>query len=548
MRIHTLFILLLAGIVMLLGTQEVNAQRSSTSKQGSGSSARLTFAPPQRQQTWRPAESRLPDYNRRSERGFWETIRPLFTQPGRPPGGITGSQYPPESQYPPPPKFTITIPPIFPPVRQPQYVTPQYVTPQYTTPQYVAPPYVPPVVTRAAPPPIIAPPETILQPLSNSLQKFSLADPATMQAVADWEASQALNEMNAIVDALPPGAKTQQVLDAKADIDRRILNGEPIPQGDIDKFKNAITASGAGLPPGIDAKLTSIQDRAVINAMLRDALKPPVISTVVVPAGGVVLVPVEPWPTDETLIVPGGDAVLIGTGGAAGAATLVPPEDVLGAGVGVGNPVPESQMDVANRVQSGVYLMNPANNGAAVGYLINGATYSMSPGYTQRLDAGVPWEIRFDRGLGQGEAHYGLQSGTYAFELTDRGWELRHRTSINVTIVNTMSNDTFQYAVDNAREQVGPNETRTTTSIYPIVVRFSRGTAELASVKVFSDTDQKLRVAINPADGLLDLFPAGTQLATRLPTAYPPVSDDRKSYLLGLLKQKQPLSELLQIK
>jgi hypothetical protein len=73
-----------------------------------------------------------------------------------------------------------------------------------------------------------------------------------------------------------------------------------------------------------------------------------------------------------------------------------------------------------------VTLVNPRESQRTVNYRINGRSFSMPPGYTQRLPAGRSWVIEFERGTTAGSAQYPLLDGTYTFSVTDRGLELFH--------------------------------------------------------------------------------------------------------------------------
>ena len=73
-----------------------------------------------------------------------------------------------------------------------------------------------------------------------------------------------------------------------------------------------------------------------------------------------------------------------------------------------------------------IRITNPAANTATLSYVLNGATYSIAPGYSQDLTSDRPWVITFSRGGTFGEGRYGLESGLYTFTQTDHGWELYH--------------------------------------------------------------------------------------------------------------------------
>lgn len=75
-----------------------------------------------------------------------------------------------------------------------------------------------------------------------------------------------------------------------------------------------------------------------------------------------------------------------------------------------------------------VVLLNPKENNGPVNYALNAIRYTMLPGYEQKLPAGRTWTLEFDRGGSFGRARYTLTPGTYAFAVTERGWDVSRRT------------------------------------------------------------------------------------------------------------------------
>ena len=71
-----------------------------------------------------------------------------------------------------------------------------------------------------------------------------------------------------------------------------------------------------------------------------------------------------------------------------------------------------------------IKITNPAANGVTLTYLLDGAVYTIPPGYSQDLLEDRAWVIQFSRGANLEEAQYGLQSGRYTFTSTENGWEL----------------------------------------------------------------------------------------------------------------------------
>ena len=79
-------------------------------------------------------------------------------------------------------------------------------------------------------------------------------------------------------------------------------------------------------------------------------------------------------------------------------------------------------------------IVNPASNGAALGFQVNGQPYTLAAGMQQEVMAGPGVEIVFDRGGQAGVARYSLNGGMYAFTPTPSGWELLQQTAEQVPV------------------------------------------------------------------------------------------------------------------
>jgi len=69
-------------------------------------------------------------------------------------------------------------------------------------------------------------------------------------------------------------------------------------------------------------------------------------------------------------------------------------------------------------------LVNPRDGDGTIRYLVNGYSFSMPPGHSQRLPANRPWKIHFHRGGELGNIEMVLQDGVYEFHAGDAGWDL----------------------------------------------------------------------------------------------------------------------------
>jgi hypothetical protein len=71
-----------------------------------------------------------------------------------------------------------------------------------------------------------------------------------------------------------------------------------------------------------------------------------------------------------------------------------------------------------------ITLLNPAETGRTVNYTLNSGDYSVDLAGSKVHNEGAQ-VIVFDRGGTFGQASYTLQPGTYRFDMTDKGLDLR---------------------------------------------------------------------------------------------------------------------------
>ncbi len=77
-----------------------------------------------------------------------------------------------------------------------------------------------------------------------------------------------------------------------------------------------------------------------------------------------------------------------------------------------------------------IKIICPAGIGGTVNYALNTYQFKMSAGQTHTIGADRAWTISFGRGGNFGTAKYSLTPGTYAFKVTDQGWELQKQTAM----------------------------------------------------------------------------------------------------------------------
>ena len=71
-----------------------------------------------------------------------------------------------------------------------------------------------------------------------------------------------------------------------------------------------------------------------------------------------------------------------------------------------------------------IVILAPAANDKPIEYTLNGQSFTMKPGQSQKFNHDRDWIVDFDRGDGKSSAQYGLKAATYKFKMTDKGWEL----------------------------------------------------------------------------------------------------------------------------
>jgi hypothetical protein len=94
--------------------------------------------------------------------------------------------------------------------------------------------------------------------------------------------------------------------------------------------------------------------------------------------------------------------------------------------VTVAKPVVPDTLVPDSIISAGVIRLKlPATADGSVNYQLNGTSFTMDPGYSQRFANDRSWNITFDDGTGRMQSH-GLTSGNWEFfKASDGRWELR---------------------------------------------------------------------------------------------------------------------------
>ena len=403
---------------------------------------------------------------------------------------------------------------------KPQNNPPQYYQPPPQYPQYrpqPQPTYSRPVERVVTPKSNPKPPEKKLaaKPNTKAPQDWSLASTAETQLLNKVVEQAANDKLDELSKTLGNATKDKEVAKILEEGKEKIKKGEKLDADWETRLADAVNKASTNpdtqMPAGTDSKklsemATQLKDTMDSNAFLKGNNQSGNNGGM----SNVIFVPV--LPTDDLLITPNG-TIIIGTGGEGGMQSAVlSTSDVLGMPIGAGQPEPESTADFSKRVKSGVLLTNPAENSVEINYVLGNNSYSMKAGYTQTLAEGQKWVIKFNRGESFGQAQYTLEDGTYAFGTSDKGWEL-YKSGVSVTIDNSANDASFFYNIDNTQEEVGPGQTKTHKSLYPIFVRFDRGDGGKEMQKKVSKASHTLQVAVDPKDGYWNLYPAGPSQA-----------------------------------
>jgi hypothetical protein len=72
-----------------------------------------------------------------------------------------------------------------------------------------------------------------------------------------------------------------------------------------------------------------------------------------------------------------------------------------------------------------IKIVQPVGAVDEVHYALNGAIYTIKPGFTQTFADDRNWVIAFGSGGERGDLHYTLQAGEYRFVATPSGWDLK---------------------------------------------------------------------------------------------------------------------------
>lgn len=227
---------------------------------------------------------------------------------------------------------------------------------------------------------------------------------------------------------------------------------------------------------------------------------------------GVVSIILNPKLPECHAIALGNGYAMIGTGGR-GELDLISDRVVHVTGLSVESSPslpPASEAPVGQ----GVLLCNPSETRTPVYYKVENQEFQMEAGFQQVLPANAALVIDFHRGGDFGRKQYSLDPGTYHFGASSQGWEL-YAKSFDLVVDNRANARRFCYSVGDEPAVVEARSTAQHTSRYPIVIRFDRGNG--SNVKQCKVGSGVVRVAVNAADNLWDLFAGEPEEAKSMP-------------------------------
>ena len=361
------------------------------------------------------------------------------------------------------------------------------------------------------------PPKKQVKLLPNSdpgVAKLEPINADTYRLAGDVVRETAAETLDRLVRDLGPAADDPLVQRRIEELAARIKSGRIVSDDDVSKLVQAAVASGklrdasGNIPVATQDLLNESLDKLVGLSEALQILNRPFPqngSVPDMPSGTIYVVSCPPLDDGQMLVLPDGN-MLCGTGGAGEFDTFTTyASDLFGVQMGLGDALPDGILKPEDMLSSGVLVLNPADNTGSVSITYSGRSYTLKPG-GEEFFTQADQTARFDRGKGKGQARYKLTDGTFVFTATDKGWELFKQT-FSVTIDNTANESMFRYVVDDEQHQVPAGRTMSHESKYPLLVRFDRGRGGEASKDIIL-TDATLVVAVNPQDGLWDLYAA----------------------------------------
>lgn len=321
--------------------------------------------------------------------------------------------------------------------------------------------------------------------------------------VVRQETAEAINELE---DLLGDAAQEPEIARKLEDLRARAENGEAITEDDINELIDSLNrVDPAKLPFGFDPNelveaAEKTMDLSEANQLLQDQSFGAGGFQSWYPTGMIVTMPA--LSQGMHVLLPDGCG-LVGTNGQGAIEVMgVNSGDLLDVTLGVGM----AEDDTTNAsIDSGIYLRNPEGNGT-VHYQLSGVNASLSAGQDRKVRGSSSQVIQFDTGTGR-QLRFTLAPGSYVFRRDSiQGWNLL-KSLFGVTIDNSDNDQPFYVNIDGRATEVAAGQQQTFRSVYPISLQFDRGNGGAAARKQVSEANTTLVVAVDPTDGLWDLYP-----------------------------------------
>lgn len=327
-----------------------------------------------------------------------------------------------------------------------------------------------------------------------------------------WLASLGPASKTDAVDSWPIGMDRQEIARELAALGDK-LRGGTAAAGDLKAATGLVGGSHIAmeLRAAILDLLSSIGMELTIREAICGATAGAAGSRMPLPVGNVMII-YNPRLPARSAVCLGHECVMVGANGSecvfgsVAAQTTLSMEtgcvaEAFGLPVSSANPLEEFTDKPAHE---SILLVVRQDAPGEVAYRVDNHSFTMRSGLQQVVPATGPRSISFQRKPGGQSRRFALDPGTYEFYMTDEGWDLGYKT-YEALVDNSENSQAFHYLVQDEAATVEPFAVNSHTSDYPIVIRFDRGDGQREK-QVRVDTDRTLRVAVNSADNLWDLF------------------------------------------
>lgn len=177
------------------------------------------------------------------------------------------------------------------------------------------------------------------------------------------------------------------------------------------------------------------------------------------------------------------------------------PEEALGLPFPAGMPLPD--VALTGRERSVATLLNPAETGTAIDFVIAKRAYHLLPGNAEAIDVTRPTRITIQGSGTQVARDLPLSAGEYRFLASADGWQMAP-AEYTVTLNNAANPFEFHYLVDGQQESISAHGSRVHAANHPLAVTFDRGRPQRLGTKLLESGTYSIGVLPNEHEW--DLF------------------------------------------